>query len=250
MAVWVDPFTGRPVDTDVAPLGGPYPAIPGGTGIYQGDPSDMGGNINTIPITPGGGTPTLTGDLTFTGGYSFQPDRGAVFYFPGDEWRIISSYGDIANLQAALEAAGLLDNGYIVGVPDAKTAGAMKKVLEAANASGLAWQDVLRVGLDAATSAAKSRGGGGGGGGGGVAAVTDEDITALANDTARSVIGRKLNDNEIASFIPAFRGALGSGTSPSVSAENLIRHDIAPQGEADAHQVGNVMDTISKLLGG
>lgn len=249
MAVWVDPFTGIPVETDSAPLGGPYPAIPGGTAIYQGDPSDMGGNINTIPITPGGGTPTLTGDLTFSGGYGFQPDRGATFYFPGDEWRIISGYGDIGNLQAALVAAGVLDGDYLEGMPDAKTAAAMKKVLEAANASGLSWEQVLQGGLAAAGSRGRG-GGGGGGGGGGVAVISDEDIAALANQVAYDSLGRNLNEGEIANFIPAFRGALGSGTSPKVSADNIIRKEVAPQGEADAHNVGNVMNVLAKALGG
>lgn len=250
MAVWVNPFTGRPVDSDTPPLGGPYPAIPAGNAIYQGDPSDMGGAYNVIPVTAGGGTPTLTGDLTFTGGYGFQAARGAAFYMPGDEWRIISSYGDIANLQAALEAIGVLSGNYIVGQPDAKTAEAMKKVLEAANASGLSWEQVLSGGLDAAQSAGGGRGGGGGGGGGGGAAVlTDDDIRAFANQTAQNVLGRDLRTEEIDAFIPAFRAALTSGTSASVVSENLIRKETAPT-ESNAHDIGGVMQSIQKLLGG
>jgi hypothetical protein len=257
MAVWVDPFTGRPVESDVAPLGGPYPAIPGGWGVYQGDPSDFGaagmlpygeGNPLAIQIGPGG---TSDVDLTFSGGYGFAPDRGTVFYFPGDEWRIIQSYGDLEALQDVLDSMGLITGDYIRGAPDDKTAAAMKKVLEAANASGLSWEQVLQRGLDSAAQLAARRGGGGGGGGrgGGVAAITDEDITAIANEMARDVLGRKLNDEEIGRFIPAFRGAIAGGTSPTTSAENLIRQDIAPT-EASAHDIGGVMQAVTRLLGG
>lgn len=248
MAVWVDPFTGQAIDTDVAPVGGPTPAGPGGYAIYQGDPSDP------ASLTPrlNAGWSFSEGNTPFTGGYGFEADRGATFYFPGDEWSIIQSYGDLGNLQAALAAAGVLDGDYIEGMPDGKTAAAMKKVLEAANAAGLSWDQVLRGGLDAAAQKAAGRGGGGGsggGGGGGAAAVTDEDIIALANQTAQGVLGRNLRGEEVGAFIPAFRSVLGSGTSPQVSAENLIRQETAPA-EAGAHDVGNVMGALSKLLGG
>ena len=158
---------------------------------------------------------------------------------------------DVASLQSALIAAGLLSRkGVRAGMWDPDSASAYKKALTWANKLGVPVETLLAQLLDGADVGSGS-GGGGGGGGLGPAPISDEDITALAQKVSQGVLGRNLRPEELGNFIPAFRGIYqAQETTPQVGAENLIRHDIAPQGEADAHQVGNVMDTISKLLGG
>ena len=180
-----------------------------------------------------------------SGEYPYTPPR----YYKGYEYTPAAMSPDqIAELQGALEAIGL--KGYIPGVWDTRSQSAFESLLGWANAAGVTWEEMLS---SIGSQGGGSSGGGGGGGGGGLgpAPISDEDITALAQKVSQGVLGRNLRPEELGNFIPAFRGIYqAQETTPQVGAENLIRHDIAPQGEADAHQVGNVMDTISKLLGG
>ena len=236
MATWVDPFSGVAYDTSTPPLGD-YHVIPEGTGYYAVEYST---GTQEVRFPAGGGD---FHDYVQPGGY--EADRGRMFYMPGDEYRILSAQGDLAGLQAALEAAGALSGDYLIGSPDAKTAAAMKKVLEAANAAGVGWEDILGRGLD---GAAGSRGRGGGGGGG-VAFITDDDVKALLNKASSGVLGRKLNGDEESALIGAFRGLYAGGTSPSTSAETAIRQG-GPAGEAVAHDVGNVLSVIQQMLRG
>lgn len=248
MGAYVNPFTGQIINTSdpespyygyPVPLGGPTPVIPEGTGVVAAGPSDEYGFMTTY-VAPGGATPDLAGQQDLVG---FQATRGNRFYFSGDEWTIIQQYEDIASLQAQLEAAGALTGDYLNGSPDEATAKAMAKVLAAANASGLSWQQVLTSGVSAALAKKKA-----GAGGGGAAALTDEDIKAIGNKVAQGVLGRNLNDEEIGNFVPAFRGATSNGTSAATASENVVRQN--SPAEAYAHDAGNVMQTISKALGG
>lgn len=258
-AVWIDPMTGNPITSSTAPLGGPAPALPGGT-AWIGDPM---GQLYAVSVPAGGsadtawawqGDPTLNPDGTVSYNrnsllFAYEADRGADFYFAGDEWKILQQQEDVGTIQSALEAIGALSGDYIYGEIDPKTAAAFAKVLAAANASGRAWQEVLTRGLDVA----KTRGARGGSGSG-PAPMTDEDIKAIGMKVAQGVLGRNLSEDEIANFIPAFRGATGGGvttagvTSPQTAAENVVR-GTSPY-EAGAHDAGAVMQTISRMLGG
>lgn len=157
--------------------------------------------------------------------------------------------GSVSNLQARLIAAGFLGKGagWKRGVWESTAANAYADALRTANLYGMTVDELL----DWFMSEGLSGGGGGGGGGLGRAPISDEDITALANQTAQGVLGRTLKPDEIANFIPAFRGIYDAGEiTPKVGAENLIKKEIAPQGEADAYGIGNVMQTFQKMLGG
>lgn len=243
MPIWVDPFTGQIVDTDSPdPIGGPYPVIPYGSATYA---SEHTVNLLTTPIGPG----TKPGDIYYGSDPSLEFDRGPVFYMPGDEWRVIQGVGDLASLQAALEAAGVLNGDYLIGSPDEKTAAAMKIILASANASGQSWVDILRGSLAAAEAAKAGRGSGSGSGSGGAAFISDDDIKAVLNKTAQGVIGRNLREDELGGMIGSFRTGIGGGTSPTVVAEQTVR-GAGTAGEAAAHDTGNVLAVISQMLGG
>lgn len=196
----------------------------------------------------GGMQPGFSGDVFNAQSVNeFQYTR----YYEGQEqepfdWDPDRKYG----LQQALYAAGYLGKESVGDEWRDTHANAYKRALADANRYGVSVEELL--GTIAAQGGGPGGSGsrGGGGGGLGAAGVTDEDITALANKVAQGVLGRNLRADEIGNFIPAFRGALSSGTTPQVSAENLIRNDIAPSGEAGAHDVGNVMGVLSQLLGG
>lgn len=225
--------------------------------IFKKAPDPFGGISYEEPAA----APETSGPLG--GPYTIDPHQDWIWggenlryprYFDGDQY---SPYnwddGSISGLQAALVAAGFLSaKSMIPGVWDPSSAGALKSALTYANQLGVSLDDLLSRlagGADAAGLLGGRGGGGGGGGGLGAAAVTDEDIIALANKTAQGVLGRNLRDDEIGNFIPAFRGTLTSGTTPAVSAENLIRQDTAPA-ESGAHDIGIAMQTLSKMLGG
>lgn len=149
------------------------------------------------------------------------------------------------NLQYALVAAGYMGKGsVIVGQWNDTAANAYAEALAAANVKGISVEELLNT---LAQSNGPS-GGGGGGGGLGAAPLTDDDIKALGNKVAQGVLGRNLRDEELAGFIPAFRGAIGGGTSPAAAGENVVRQ-INP-GESYAHDVGNAMQIVAKMLGG
>ena len=208
-----------------------------------GDP--WGGYSNPDGLLGGGGAafPTSAGRVLYEDRYSRYYDGAQLEPYDWDD-------GRISNLQSRLVGAGFLSaKSMVPGVWDPASMSAYEKALTYANMLGVSVEEVLSRLADGADAAGLNRGGGGGGGGLGAAAVTDEDIIALANKVAQGVLGRNLRQDEIGNFIPAFRGTLASGTSPQVSAENLIRQDTAPA-EAGAHDVGNVMGALSKMLGG
>jgi hypothetical protein len=174
--------------------------------------------------------------------------RGTPFYVQGDEW-IPGNWSpeQIADVQAALKAAGWLSGSYRAGVWDTKSANAFENVLAAANASGLSWEEVLSM------AAASGAGGGGSDGNArlGPAPISDDDIKALAQKMAQGVLGRNLRTDELERFIPAFRSVYVLGeTSPQTIAENLVAHEVSPIGEAAAHQVGDALATFQAMLRG
>lgn len=169
-------------------------------------------------------------------------------YSEGDQnqpynWDPERSYG----LQQALVAAGYMSKSSLSDTWRDTHSNALKRALEDANRYGISLDELLGGLFELGGSGGRGRGGGGGGGGG--LAISDDDIKALANNVAQKVVGRNLRDEEIGNFIPAFRGALASGTSPQVIAENIVRNDTAPV-EAYGHDIGNVLQTFNQMLGG
>lgn len=182
--------------------------------------------------------------------FVFNP--GAVRYpryYDGAQYEPYSwDDGAISGLQAALVAAGFLPEGrFIPGVWDPVSAAAYEKALAYANMVGRPVDEVLgRLAAGADASGILRRGGGGGGLG--RAPLTDDDIKAIANETAKGVIGRVLREDEAAQFIPAFRGVVAGGTSGRTAAENIIREQVPV--EAFGHDVGNVLQVFDQILGG
>lgn len=164
-------------------------------------------------------------------------------YFEGYQYEPYNWGTDqVSSLQARLKAAGLTD-GYIPGVWAPEDSNAYAKVLAWANANGVSWEEALS-GL-AETGGLRS----GGGGGLGPAPITDDDVRAIANKTAQSVIGRALREDEMSSFMPAFRASYYSGTSPATAAETTVRQETAPV-EAGGYGMGQVMGAIDQILRG
>lgn len=228
-----------PVPTDTGASG-----APGGVG-FQGVEGSTG-----EPLI-GGMEPTFSGTI-FGDGSDWQYTR----YYEGMELEPYNANPDDQwALQLALVNAGYMSKGSLSDQWDGTNTNAYKRALADANRYGVSVEELLNglAGSGGSSSGSGGRGGSGSGSGGlGQAGITDEDITALANKVAQGVLGRNLRANEMANFIPAFRGTLSSGTSPTVAAENLIRQDsaVAPQGEAGAHDVGTAMQALSRMLGG
>lgn len=167
-------------------------------------------------------------------------------YKQGAEWQFASMpYESISDLQNRLVAAGLLSQ-YTPGVWDLQSARAMEYVMTIANFSGQLYGPVLDQ-IVAAGGVTKVKAPSGGG----LAAptMTDEDIRTVANKTAQGVLGRNLREDEVSSFIPAFRGMFAGGTSAATAGEMVVREQIAPE-EAGAYGIGNVMQAIGTALGG
>lgn len=206
-------------------------------------PSYIGVPSNYIAPTGSQVIPTTADE---SGGVAYG---GTVYYgnkplyFDGAQY-LPATYSpdEIAALQSRLEALGL--TGYTPGRWDPKSQAAYEELLAEANMAGKTWEEMLAI-IQANPS---KKGGGGGGGGLGAAPISDDDIKALGNKVAQGVLGRNLREDEIANFLPAFRGAIGGGTSAATAGENVIRN-VNP-GESYAHDVGNAMQMVSKMLGG
>lgn len=203
-------------------------------------PSDPGtATAGTSPLFGRVQTPTIGGTPSFLS-YYHEGDENAPYNYNPD-----AAYG----LMVALVRAGYLSKSALSESWRDTHSAAYKRALADANRYGITIEELL--GAMGESGAGGGGGGGGGGGSLGPAPISDEDITALAQKTAQGVLGRDLRPDEIGNFIPAFRGIYeAQETTPQVGAENLIRKEVAPQGEADAHQVGNVMSVLAKALGG
>ena len=167
-------------------------------------------------------------------------------YKQGAEWQFASlPYEAISDLQNRLVASGVLSQ-YTPGVWDLQSARAMEYVMTIANFSGQSFGPVLDQMIAAGGIQKVDKPSGGG-----LAAptMTDEDIRTVANKTAQGVLGRNLREDEVSSFIPAFRGMFAGGTSAQTAGEMVVREQIAPE-EAGAYGIGNVMQAIGAALGG
>ena len=164
-------------------------------------------------------------------------------YYEGYQYQPLDwSTDQVSNLQAQLKAAGLIE-AYQPGVWSPSDVAGYEKALAWANANGITIEQALG-GLIASGNIR-----GGGGGGLGPAPLTDDDVRAIANKTAQGVIGRALREDEMSNFMPAFRGAYASGTSPAVAAEATVRNETAPV-EAGGYGMGQVMGAIDQMLKG
>lgn len=213
------------------------------TGFRQYNPD---GSWTVIPFgdsQPIGGMPRFSGDILG------DPNGWKIpLYYDGDENDPFNRPADEAySLQLALVRAGYMGKGSLSDAWTGTASNAYKRALEDANRYGVSINELL----GGIASGGGSGGGGGGGGSLGPAPISDEDITALAQKVSQTLLGRDLRPDEVGNFIPAFRGVYEAQlTTPQVGAENIIRKEVAPQGEADAHQVGGVMNVLAKALGG
>lgn len=152
----------------------------------------------------------------------------------------------IQELQIRLEQAGLLKS-YAPGTWDATSISAYTTLLGIANAATADKEEILNrliyVGGIQKADGADS------GSGLGAPQITDDDIRALADKTAKGVLGRSLREDEVSGFIPAFRAAIAGGTSPQTAGENVIRQQTAPV-EAGGYGIGGAMQVIDSLLSG
>lgn len=173
----------------MGPDGQPTPyAVPGG---IQGDV--LGVPIPSVPILP--------------------------HFFDGDEWRPASlPPGQIARLQDLLAGVGLLDE-YRRGYWDANSQKAYREVLEFANASGIG-DEATAIRRIAET--------------GGLGEVTKPrapltvrrsnplDIKKGADDVARSVLGRKLRDDELPTIISAIQALETQAQTQAYNADATV----------------------------
>lgn len=231
MADQIQPISGFSGDTSSQSTDGPL-------GVYR-DPNSLLGS----PYDPNQDSNALAWQLAFGDASQARYSR----YYEGDQFKPYDRGSDyILSLQQLLVRAGFLNPKAMTPREwDPNSAAAYGKALAYANMLGVDVDSILNQLANGADAAGMNSGSAGSLG---AAPLTDDDIKAIGNKVAQGVLGRNLNDAEIGNFIPAFRGATGGGTSPATAAENVVRQNVP--GEAYAHDVGNAMETISKLLGG
>lgn len=211
------------------------------TGFRQYNPDGTWTEIPFGDSEPIGGMPRFSGNILG------DPTEWKVpLYYEGDENDPFNRPADESySLQLALVRAGYMGKGSLSDAWTGTASNAYKRALEDANRYGVSINELL-----GGMMAGSGSGGSGSGSGLGPKPISDEDIIALAQKVSQGVLGRNLRAEEIGNFIPAFRGIYeAQETTPQVGAENLIRNDMAPA-EAYAHDVGGVMQTVTKLLGG
>lgn len=196
---------------------------------YIGVPEDY---VRFVPLPPGNSGPG-----------SPRTPR----YLEGDQYRPADYSPNVINeLQKRLEAAGLLKS-YAPGVWDPNSVSAYKTLLGIANTAtadyGAILERLIYVGGIQKPDDTDSDSGLG------APQITDDDIRALADKTAKGVLGRSLREDEVSGFIPAFRAAIAGGTSPQTAGENVIRQQTAPV-EAGGYGIGGAMQVIDSLLSG
>lgn len=180
-------------------------------------------------------------------------------YFDGFQWTPATKpTNEIYSLQVTLRQLGLLGD-FQRGVWDRNSANAFEIVLEAANASGLTWEQMIDkmsaegAGLDEYDP---SGGGGGGGGSTGPLPPSPMDIEALGHEAAQKVMGRNLRPEEVPMFEQAFRSVYGNGTgdgvfdapSPDVLADRALR-SVVPV-ETEAGDLVGAYDTFLQAISG
>lgn len=187
---------------------------------------------------------------------SFTRQRSVTpLYRKGDEVAP-ASYGPerIAMLQQLLVNAGLIEKGkkYRIGVWDTTSKKAYQSVLEYANAAGVGWQEALEL----------MRGEGDVVEGPERQPLTvqlsnPDDLKKIAKGVGVKVLGRRLNDDELAKFVAAYQaeerraqqeaydlaptgGTVTAPADPSVMAEQQARKDNPVEaGVMDTINVGN-----------
>jgi len=192
---------------------------------------------------PGGAL--STGDVNI-----FGHPYVTTMFGDGAEWGPLDS-PDVIGLQSRLIEAGLLSVRSVrPGVWDQSSASAYRKVLELANRYGATVNDVFSMLLANPEYSSGSGGGGhGGGGGGGRLPANEDDLKALANQVAPTIIGRRFDDAEMAQWIGSWR-AVEQGNPPQadVAAESSARAQVPV--EAGAHDLANTYGQFLKVIGG
>lgn len=198
--------------------------------------------------TSGAGAATGTQMVPGVAGQAFEPK-----YFSGDEDQIYGySSEQVANLQKAMNAVGLLGGKYSPGVVDNSTRAAYANLLEQANGYG---EDA-----DAAIMRIASAGGRGGGGGLTQYRVSNEaDIKNVISRVAKQTIGRNLGEGDLNRLAQMYRQlekeaglAAGSTTeqevmaapSPEAFASSELEK-MLPE-ETNARQFGSYLDAIKE----
>lgn len=198
--------------------------------------------------TSGAGAATGTQMVPGVAGQAFEPK-----YFSGDEDQIYGySSEQIANLQKAMNAVGLLGGKYSPGVVDNSTRAAYANLLEQANGYG---EDA-----DAAIMRLASVGGRGGTGGLTQYRVSNEtDIKNVISRVAKQTIGRNLGEGDLNRMAQMYRElekeaglAAGSSTqqevmaapSPEAFAQSQLE-TMLPE-ETNARQFGSYLDAIKE----
>lgn len=161
----------------------------------------------TVPGQVPSQTPVSdTGNILSTLNRTAQPI--APRYFDGDQWRPASLPPNrIAELQQDLVEAGALEGRFRIGVWDKASRDAYKAVLETANASGTTAPEALatwRAGTDTDTEPGAERAkraplv---------VRQSNPDDLRAVFRKSARSVLGRKLDDSQVDRMVAAYQAA-------------------------------------------
>ena len=240
----------------------------GGKGKAQGAQKRKTG---VAPKPLGGVSAVTQGDLNARNPnvqMGFDIEAGVSFsmsnYFVGDEWAP-QSWGpaQIADLQEAMVAAGLLSGDYNAGVWMDESANAFKKLLAQANRMGTGYEDAL-VAL-ASSNTKNLRGSGGGGGRAPFQArlSNPDDLKEVFKQSAYNLLGGKgfVDEGQLDTMVKAYqehevraqRAAYGGGTvveqpSAQTFAKEQIE-EIDPAG-AEATRFAGYTSVLERLIGG
>lgn len=186
-------------------------------------------------------------------------------YMEGDEWMPAStSPGRIAELQQQMVDAGILKGKYRIGVWDQSSRTAYRSLLEVANGAGVDQTEALRMWSEAAPSeeeadeVRKPL----------IQLDNPEDLRRVFKAGARKVLGRKVDDATLDSWIQEFHGAQRThqtdihgmtqvegapgGTITDPQSAGTFAEDKAAAldpTKADARKVVSRFDTLTKMLG-
>jgi hypothetical protein len=129
---------------------------------------------------------------------------------------------DIARLQVQLDGAGLMKKGYRLGVWDEESIAGYSRLLKYANQQGhdaktaldalgtLTAEEREELGLDSRAKAERAPM---------VISVSHpEDLKAVANKTARQILGKNLSDEELNRFVSAYQGMQSSSQAATYGA--------------------------------
>jgi hypothetical protein len=168
------------------------------------------------PPVPAGYKPSKKGDpfsikakgSPQVGVKGYTGNQWIARYHSGDDWQIIANMpsDQIYALQQQMVMIGALKKkAFQPGAADSATRNAFKGLLGQANATGQAWTQVLNqrvaladeTGFDAGASADKTLP---------TRKITNpEDIKAVFNKASSDMVGRKLTDAELNSFVGAYQ---------------------------------------------